>query len=564
MNATENITLDTLKTEFFSRMKDKTRLTLDEYRRSVNRLYSFMDESKSDDIEKLTEEAIRRFQLNLFNIGNSETTVRYHIKALRRYCNFLVRWELIRVNPFRYCDIIPSPERITHAKRYYSHEEATRRYYNHLKKHYGYRVSRTYLDNLRAYLLYLEEKGIKTVSSAKCEDIAGYAEYIWNHRTQNGKNYTPVTIRDKLEGVKKFYRTFFREALIDEDPSKRFNIPAFLRSKLPDIRPRQIIIEKTDTVFDKLALEFKTYITTRGFVERSVKRYIRELEIFFDWLYKRYIKDPTEITKHIILDYYKETHNHKGFRNNIWSSGTRHNHLVVIRKFFQFLTRFDYIKEDPTEYVEIPKKETGLPTRLLKDEDAKRILDIIDPSKEMSLRDRAIIELVYSTGVRANELCHIEAGDIDFDIRQIIIQVPKGGKSYQRVVPFGIFADKALKDYMENSRPKLANGNSKALFLSKRGNMMNNGSLCALVKEYAEKAGVKEKITTHSFRVGCATEMLRNGADVRYVQTLLGHKRIETTQLYTRVNIDDLKRVHKRCHPREKYYRKVRKQAVAI
>ena len=93
---------------------------------------------------------------------------------------------------------------------------------------------------------------------------------------------------------------------------------------------------------------------------------------------------------------------------------------------------------------------------------------------------------------------------------------------------------------------------------------MNNGSLCALVKEYAEKAGVKDKITTHSFRVGCATEMLRNGADVRYVQTLLGHKRIETTQLYTRVNIDDLKRVHKRCHPREKYYRKVRKQAVAI
>lgn len=563
MNATENITLDTLRTEFFSRMKDKAQLTLDEYRRSVGRLYAFMDENKLGDIEALTEEAIRGFELCLYRIGNSETTVRYHIKTLRRYCNFLVGWELIKVNPFRYCDVIPSPERLTRPRRYYSHEEATRRYHNYLKKHYGYRIAKSYLDNLRAYLVYLDEKDIKSVSSAKYEDIADYAEYIWNYRNQNGKNYTPVTIRDRLEGVKKFYRIFFNEALVDENPAKKFNIPAFLRSKLPDQRPRQIIIEKTDTIFDKLALEFKTYITTRGFVEKTVKRYIRELMIFFDWLYKRYIKDPCEITKHVILDYYKETHNHRGVRK-VWSSATRHNHLVVIRKFFQFLTRFDYVEDDPTEYVELPKKEAGLPTRLLKDSDATRILECIDPSKELALRDRAIIELIYSTGVRANELCHIETGDVDFEARQIIIRVPKGGKSHQRVVPFGTFADKALREYLQDSRPKLTNGASKALFLSRKGNMMNNHCLCDLVKEYAERAGIRTNITTHSFRVGCATEMLRNGADVRYVQELLGHKRIETTQIYTRVNIDDLKRVHKRFHPREKYYRKVRKQAVGV
>lgn len=558
-SACENIGLDVLKEEFFRRMQDKAKNTLHEYRRSIARLYCFMNKNKIETIEKLTESDIRQFQLSLFSIGNSATTVRYHIKTLRRFCNFLIRWRLLEFSPFKYCDIIPTPERITRSRRYYSHEESLRRYYNYLKKHYGYRVSKGYLDNLKAFILYLEEKDIKSVSSVKYEDLAQYAEYIWNYRSPNGKNYTPVTIRDKLEGVKKFYRIFFLEGLIDENPSKRLNIPAFLRSKLPDTRPRQLILEKNDTLFDRLVVEFKAYITTRGFAERSVKKYTRELEIFFVWLKKRCINDPKEVTKHVIMDYYKEIHNYRGIEGGGWSPSTRHNHLLIIRKFFYFLTLFDHINNNPTDYIELPKKEAGLPMSLLKDSEAKRILESIGPSKELALRDKAIIELLYSTAVRANELCHIEINDVDFEARQILIREPKGGKSNQRVVPFGTFADKALRDYIGHLRPKLLNGNSKALFLSKRGNMMSNNSVCDLVKEYAREAGIKNKITTHSFRVGCATEMLRNGADVRYVQTLLGHKRIETTQIYTRVNITDLKKIHKRYHPREKYYRKVKK-----
>ncbi|NQT22993.1 MAG: tyrosine-type recombinase/integrase [Candidatus Omnitrophica bacterium] len=552
------ISLHALKDEFFRRMEGKAKNTLDEYRRSIIRLYDFMNNNEMGTIENLTEENIRQFQLNLFSMGNSQTTVHYHIKALRRFCDYLMTWGVLKLNPFKYCDIIPTPERITRSKRYYSHEESLRRYCNYLKKHYGYRVSRCYLDNLRAFTLYLEERDIKSITSVKYEDLAGYAEYIWNYRTPNGKNYTHSTIRDKLEGVKRFYRIFFREELIDKNPSKRLNIPAFLRSKFPDTRPRQVLIEKNDTFFDKLALQFNTYITTRGFAERTIKKYIRELKIFFEWLEKQEIKEPKEVTKHIIMGYYKELHDYKGVEGGGWSAASRHNHLLIVRKFFQFLTRFDYIEKDPTEYVELPKKETGLPTNLLKDSEATRILESTDSSKELAARDKAIIELLYSTAIRSDELCHIEIGDLDFEARQIIIRKPKGGKSYQRVVPFGSFADKALRDYIENLRPRLANGASKALFLSRKGNMLNNHSLCDLIKEYVRLAGIKSKITTHSFRVGCATEMLRNGADVRYVQTLLGHKRIETTQIYTRLDIGDLKRVHRRYHPREKYYRKVK------
>jgi len=556
---TINTSLDLLKDEFFKRMENKATQTMDEYRRSITRLYDFMNANKIDNIEKLTEFHIKNFQLSLFGLGNSTTTIHYHIKALRRFCDYLMNWRFLKFNPFKYCDIVPCPERLTRPKRYYSHEEALRWYHNYLKKHYGYRVARCYLANLKAFIFYLEEKDIKSLSSAKHEDFRDYAEYIWNYRTPTGRNYTPITIRDKLEGVKKFYRVFFLEGLTDENPSRRLNIPQFLHTKLPDTRPREILINKDNTIFDKLASEFRSYIITKGFVERSIIKYTRELKLFFEWLENRLIKDPNAITKHTIMDYYKEIHNFKGIEGNGWSSSTRHNHLIIIRKFFQFLTQFDYIVKNPTDYIDLPKAETGLPRCLLKDSEAKRILESINLKDELALRDKAIIELLYTTAVRANELCHIEINDVDFEARQIFIREPKGGKSNQRMVPFGVFADRALKDYIENLRPELVNGNSKILFLSKKGNMMNNHSVCDVVKEYVRKAGIKNKITTHSFRVGCATEMLRNGADVRYVQSLLGHKRIETTQIYTRVNIDDLKKVHKRCHPREKFYRKVRK-----
>lgn len=550
--------LDSLRTEFFRRMEGKAKNTLLEYNRSIGRLYDFMNNDGIAIIETLSAQNIRDFQLSLFDIGSSAVTILYHIKTLRRFCDFLLMWGLITCNPFKGCDIIPAPIRENRPKRYYSHEETLRWYYNYLKKHYSFRICRSYFENFKTFISYLEKKDIKSVSSVKYEDIAEYALYLWDYRAQNGKNYTPVTIKDKLEDVKKFYRAFFLERLTDENPSKDLNIHAFLRSKLPDTRPRQLIKEKNHAFFDALIPEFKTYITTQGFVEKTVIRYTKELELFFGWLKRRNIQDPKEITKHVLMDYYKEIHNYQGTKGKGWSVSSRHNHLVIIRKFFVFLAKFDYITTNPAEYIDLPKNETGLPTTQLKDSEAKRILEAIDSTKELSLRDRAIVEILYSTAIRANELCTIEIQDVDFETQQIIIRHPKGGKSCQRVVPIGACADKVLKEYVEILRPHLMNGNSKTLFLTKTGHAMNTYSLCDLVKEYAQRAGLSNRITTHSFRVGCATEMLRNGADVRYVQTLLGHKRINTTQIYARVNIEDLKKIHRRYHPREKYYRKTK------
>jgi len=554
-----NTTLDTYKEEFFKRMKDKARNTLKEYRRSIGRLYFYMKQHKIENIEDITDQNIRDFQLSLFKIGNSQTTIRYHIKTIKRYCGFLIKWDLLKSDPFKYCDIVPSPERLCRPKRYYSHQEAMRRYFSYLRNHYGYRISKDYLNNLRTFIQYLEEKNIKSVCSVKSKDVTEYTEYLWGYRLPSGKNYTSNSIRNKLEDVKKFYRAFFIEGLIDKNPSKELNISRFLRKKLPDTRPRQIILEKAETIFDKLALEFKSYTTTRGFAEKTMQRNMYSLGIFFEWLEKRFISDPREVTKHVIMDYYKDVHKMKTPKGDLWAPSTKYHHLVIIRKFFQFLSLMDYVGKDPTEYIELPKKERGLPVRLLKDSEARILLDSVETEREFGLRNKAIMELLYSTGMRSNELCSLDVHDIDFERRQVVVRFPKGGRSYQRVLPFGDLASKALKEYIRFLRPELVKGSSKALFLSAKGNRMNVNGVWGVVKEYVTKGKVNAKITTHSFRVACATEMLRNGADIRYVQELLGHKCLETTRIYTRVNIEDLKKAHKRFHPREKYYRKAKK-----
>jgi len=551
-----------IREAFFEEISERSWNTKKEYNRSIGRLSDFMKEKDMEDIECLTEDDIREFQLDIYKrTGNSACTVHYYIKTLRRYCTFLVRMGHLAINPFKYCDSLPSPERITRPKRYYSHQETLRRYFGYLKKHYGYRVSNIYIKNLQALLRFLEEKGIKSVCSVEYEDLAEYPEYLWNYRQENGKNYTKETIRDKLEGVKKFYRIFFLEGLVDENPSKRINVQGFLRSREPDTRPRQIIMEKEATILDRYIYEYKAYIATRGFAERTINLFVSSARLFGEWLGKRSIKDPKEITKHTIIDYYKEMYKFKGTAGKGWSASTKYRHLTVIRKFLRFMARMDYIEKDPTEFLELPKQEKGLPTALLKDSEVRELFKSLEVStNEFVLRDKAIMELLYSTGIRANELSKLSIKDIDFERQQLIIRHPKGGRSYQRVVPFGTLAERALKEYIETLRPNLIMGSSKAVFLSNRGNEMNTNTVREIIKEYARKAGVKNSITTHSFRVGCATEMLRSGADVRYVQTLLGHKRIETTQIYTRVNIEDLKRIHKRYHPREKFYRKTTRQ----
>ena len=180
-----------------------------------------------------------------------------------------------------------------------------------------------------------------------------------------------------------------------------------------------------------------------------------------------------------------------------------------------------------------------------------KILNQPDPDNVLGLRDKAILELLYSTGIRNQELRNLCIYDID--IANNYLRVTRGKGKKDRVIPLGEIAATYVEEYLNHSRPKLLNKKeTNILFLTKHGRAMKNNGLIETIKKYAVKAKLEKHITPHSFRHTCATHLLKNNASLRHIQELLGHASIESTQIYTRVDISDLKRAHKRYHPRER------------
>ena len=245
--------------------------------------------------------------------------------------------------------------------------------------------------------------------------------------------------------------------------------------------------------------------------------------------------------------------NYIGVRGRAVSNGFKAGKLFAMQLFFRFLVRFDCLAKDPSVDLESIRYEDGLPRTCMNEKEVFELLEQPHLNGDpLTIRDKAIMEVLFSTGIRSNELCSLNLEDIDQQQELVRINHPKGGKTFQRVIPIGKTALDYLNLYLVQARPRLENGDPKALFLSYRGHRLINDTVLNLVKKYKFKSGLRKDITTHSFRVTCATLMLKNGADIRYVQEQLGHKRITSTQIYTRLTPIDLKRIHSRTHPRER------------
>jgi len=225
--------------------------------------------------------------------------------------------------------------------------------------------------------------------------------------------------------------------------------------------------------------------------------------------------------------------------------------LSAVKGFLRFLKERDYIARDPSldiPYAKVPKQ---LPRGILTNTEARRIINTPDTTCALGYRDRAIMEVLYTTGIRKQELNNLNLTDVDYHDGFLRIDQGKGRKD--RIVPLGRIACRYLENYIKSVRPELIKDPyNNALFLSTRGNRLSKNMVWEMVKKYAKKAKIKKNISPHTFRHSCATAMLKNKADIRAVQELLGHESLESTQVYTRVTIGDLKEVHRRCHPREK------------
>lgn len=294
----------------------------------------------------------------------------------------------------------------------------------------------------------------------------------------------------------------------------------------------------TDSLIDR----YMNYLTVeKGLAAATLESYGQDLGRFAGFLKSSRIHDITDTDTAVILKYLIF------LRKANLTAKSRARHLVTLRGFFKFLVGEKLLKKDPARVIDLPKTGLQLPDVLSVDEIAA-ILNAPDVLRPKGLRDAAMLELLYAAGLRVSELVHLKLQDVNLEAG-FVRAFGKGSK--ERVVPVGSQARGKISEYLKTARPiLLKNLVSPYLFVAHAGKPMTRQGFWKLLKKYALLAGIEKDITPHSFRHSFASHLLEGGADLRAVQLMLGHVDISTTQIYTHVARDHLKKMHEKYHPR--------------
>lgn len=288
----------------------------------------------------------------------------------------------------------------------------------------------------------------------------------------------------------------------------------------------------------------------KGYSEWTLKNRKRHLRMFADWAEERGIDEPLIVSRSMLQAYQRRVFESRTRKGDRISFSTQHARLVSVRQLFGWLTKQGVLAADPASGLELPKVKSRLPRGILSPEDAARVLAQPDTSTRVGIRDRALLELIYTTAIRRSEMIGLEIFDLDMGRRTLHVRDGKGGKD--RIVPVGEDALEWVSRYLDDVRPRwVVPPDDRVLFLTPQGRPISPNRASKLGRAYLEAAGVHvEGSALHIWRHAAATAMLEAGADVRVIQELLGHATLSTTQLYTRVSIKHLREVHRKTHPR--------------
>ena len=285
----------------------------------------------------------------------------------------------------------------------------------------------------------------------------------------------------------------------------------------------------------------------KNYSERTLDTRRYALTLFLQWAQERDLKRPAAITKPILESYQRHLWNYRKKDGKPLSVGTQIGRLTAIRQLFKWLCKENLLDADPAAHLEMPKEERRLPEDTLSEAEVAAVLNVPDIGDPLGVRDRAMLELLYSTGLRRTELARLELRDLNADRKTLFVRKGKGGKD--RVVPVGKQALEWIARYLDETRPLLQiDMQEQALFLTGYGRGFRPNSLGNLVTKTVRKA-LGNRGSCHLLRHACATHMHEHGADIRVIQQLLGHAKLETTQVYTEVSIKQLREVHERTHP---------------
>ena len=288
--------------------------------------------------------------------------------------------------------------------------------------------------------------------------------------------------------------------------------------------------------------EFMNYLSVeRGLAQNTLLAYRRDLDKYIDYLSPKGIKNAAQVKREHVSNFMFDLKKHA------MSPTTICRNLAAVKMFHRFLVRENLAKEDPTTLVDTPKLWMRIPAVLTQLE-IESMISAASGKKIQQVRDQAILEIFYASGLRVSELSALKTASINYEVG-FVRAVGKGSK--ERIIPLGQKAREALQKYLLRARPQLLkNQTSDVLFLSRLGKKISRQSLWAVIKFYARKANIKKTIKPHTLRHTFATHLLEHGADLRSVQEMLGHADISTTQIYTHVDKERLKSVHKQFHPR--------------
>ena len=295
---------------------------------------------------------------------------------------------------------------------------------------------------------------------------------------------------------------------------------------------------------DEYLDSFLVYLTmNRGLSKNTIESYSRDISSLTAFLDKEGISDPVAVSEREIAAFFEH------LRKKKLSPRSVARNIVSLKQFFRFLLIENVITEDPLRNTVSPKPPKTLPHTLSLSEVETLLREPEKGKSEKALRDRAMLEVLYATGVRVSELVALELNRVNLD-HGYVITLGKGSK--ERIVPIGDAAIRKTRDYLSDARPRLLRGrNSKYLFVTSRtASKMSRQRFWRIIKDYALEAGIHSHITPHVLRHSFATHLLERGADLRSIQAMLGHSDISTTQIYTYVEKERLKRIHKKAHPR--------------
>lgn len=292
----------------------------------------------------------------------------------------------------------------------------------------------------------------------------------------------------------------------------------------------------------ELLEQFLNYLSVeKGLRPKSLEAYSRDLQDWFDFVTERG-RTVTDSTVESMLSLFMISMHDKEL-----SPRSMARKSSALKGFYRFLLREGITNFDPTSMLERPKIGRPLP-KVMTIEEIERILQQPDIKTNLGLRDKAMLELLYATGIRESELISLTMTSINTAAEFLTVE-GKGGR--ERVVPVGGYALEAIKEYLLNARPKLCKDiTERTLFLNPYGKPMSRMGIWKIIKKYSIMAGISHEVSPHVFRHSCATHLLEGGASIMAVQEILGHVDVSTTQIYTHLTTKDLKEAHRKAHPR--------------